>query len=284
MGAAPQLPLEDNGHVGHPFLGSGVRTLPADKFLVHSGLSEEVRVWVQCGTCGHVAQQFTAESLAAITALGSNYQLVDHDMAEMKRKFIEVLALPPEESDVTARGTELLQFVDRYNLGNPSNSLQWLDFGSGLGILQMRMLETSPRTVSAYLFEPDANCSAHLQEIFASHPNVKLIENLDRQGKMNFGLVSAINVLEHLMDPASALETLRKALRPKGGIFLEVPSNLNFKESPDTHSSLNSLHYRLWSQDSLSSFVNSSGFTTVFVSEAPQPSGKLSIRLHAIRD
>lgn len=273
----------DPGHVGHEFAEDGPRILPPDRFLHFAGLAHQSIAWTRCADCGHVKRLFTRESRTAIEALESSYQFIDNNLEEMKRTFERVLALSPAESDVESRSKDIQEFVADWGLHSDSGTLAWLDFGAGLGVLQQRVIEKFKQSIEAYLFEPDLLCQTHLENTFEAHENINLLRDLEGDLPV-FGLVSAVNVLEHLQDPKTALQKLRRRLASRGGLFLEVPSSVNYVQSRDDHSSLNSLHYRLWSRISIENFLVSCGFSVVEVSEITQPSGKNSLRAFAVKN
>lgn len=117
---------------------------------------------------------------------------------------------PPAGSDIGAaqRALETRSFVR-----NPS---RWkmvpsaccvLDYGAGSGIL-VRLLRDSG--FDAWAYEPYA------VPTFAT----EYVEEGDRTGGERYSLVTAIEVIEHCVDPLSILKSLQAALEPTGMILL----------------------------------------------------------------
>lgn len=98
-----------------------------------------------------------------------------------------------------------------------------LDAGAGVGTFTDMVAEG--REVVA--LEPDPAHAARLRERFADRPNVSVIESnaSSRDLGAAFDSVLCFNVLEHIVDDESALESFAAALKPGGRLLLLVPAH-----------------------------------------------------------
>ena len=108
---------------------------------------------------------------------------------------------------------------------NLSDVHDCLDLGSNRGSFVLRLRDLAPRaTISA--IEPDGNIVANYGRASGIELVVARIEDVDLP-KGRFELVHCSHTLEHLRSPRDTLRQIRRAMRPDGVLFVEVP-NLRF--------------------------------------------------------
>jgi SAM-dependent methyltransferase len=97
-------------------------------------------------------------------------------------------------------------------LALPRQGLRWLDYGAGLGGL---VIEANARGADAYGFDegyPAARMAA------AGIPSLDESDLEARRG--SFDVITAIEVLEHVVDPLTALQEIASLLAPGGYLFV----------------------------------------------------------------
>jgi len=93
---------------------------------------------------------------------------------------------------------------------------QILDFGAGTGVL-MRPLAAAGYHVSC--IEPDERLRKRLQaDGLRAHPTIAEVP------EQSCDLIYTFNVLEHILDDADAVRSLRERLRPGGRLVVYVPA------------------------------------------------------------
>ena len=100
----------------------------------------------------------------------------------------------------------------RHHYGQELDGARWLDYGSGTGGL-VRFLRD--RRIEAFGFEVGGYADRALRRGIQNLLPSELTER-----NSSFDIVSLIEVLEHVPDPVSLLQSIRELLRPGGLLFL----------------------------------------------------------------
>jgi SAM-dependent methyltransferase len=114
----------------------------------------------------------------------------------------------------TVRNFEWQGILDavRHHYGEPLDGVRWLDYGSGAGGLVRFLCE---RKIEAYGFDVGSYTDrARARDIQILTPS-ELVER-----RRHFDVISLIEVLEHIPDPVSLLQSVAQLLRPGGLLFL----------------------------------------------------------------
>lgn len=141
----------------------------------------------------------------------------------------------------------------------------YADVGSGLGGILDLMKE---HAAGIHAVEPQNDARALLKEL--GYPAYASIKELSQQDT-KFDLITLFHVFEHITDPLDSLKMLRKALKPGGKVFIEVP------HAGDALISLYNLdafkkftfwseHLVLHTRKSLEAYLFAAGFSSVTVS------------------
>lgn len=96
-----------------------------------------------------------------------------------------------------------------------------LDIGTGDGLFLKIVKEHLPQ-VQVVACEKDQNTLEERQKVVGNETfkNIDEIINIGR----TFSVVSLFHVLEHILDPATFLNTIRKLLTPDSVLIIEIPS------------------------------------------------------------
>lgn len=107
----------------------------------------------------------------------------------------------------------------RFNiLKNNIKDKKILDFGCGYGEFAKRISKYSKRT---YVFEKSEICKKFIKK---NYKTIKVLESLKKYNNY-FDSIILIQTLHYLNNPINHLSLLRKKLKPKGKILIEVPSS-----------------------------------------------------------
>lgn len=148
-----------------------------------------------------------------------------------------------------ARAEYLTRLLDR--LLGPADAGPTFDFGCGDGLffpILQRYSSERPRG-----FEPDVSLLDPAGPWFDCITTGTFVD--DPAERARYGLIVALDVLEHLEDPQPAMAVLRARLRPGGWFIATVPA---FEELWTAHDAINH-HYRRYRLHDLEALVRGSG-------------------------
>ncbi len=136
-----------------------------------------------------------------------------------------------------------------------------IEVGAGNGSFSEILLQSNPEQLVA--IEPSENIFPELAKRFAKNKIVELIngpfKNNSFRKSENFDSVLFINVLEHIKNDFSALETAFKVLKDDGTLLIFVPA-FNFLYS---NFDKRVGHYRRYRKEPLEEKVKKAGFKVV---------------------
>jgi 2-polyprenyl-3-methyl-5-hydroxy-6-metoxy-1,4-benzoquinol methylase len=112
--------------------------------------------------------------------------------------------------------SELVRFV-------PSGTTRLLDIGCAGGRYGAELAETIPG-IDLWGVEPDEECSRQAQAHFGTVIQGTFPESADQLPRGTFEVVTFNDVLEHMVEPASALEAVKPLLRPAGKVIASIPN------------------------------------------------------------
>ena len=129
-----------------------------------------------------------------------------------------------------------------------------VDVGAGVGTFA-ELAARAGATVTAV--EPEPQFAAYLRERFARSDAVSVVEaTVDALPASAFDSAICFNVLEHIADDVGALQAIRRALAPRGRLFLLVPAHQFLYGGYDRAAG----HVRRYSKTSLRRSLTSAGF------------------------
>jgi len=131
----------------------------------------------------------------------------------------------PVSADQRAFNDLTLDFLQRRALPTPEMAI--LDIGCSFGITLLAL--KSRGFDNLYAIDPDRSAIAYLQRQGVPGRSGSIFERFaDLDGR--FDLIILRHVLEHLEDPASAIENVTHWLKPGGQIYIELPDLERYPE------------------------------------------------------
>jgi SAM-dependent methyltransferase len=230
-----------------------------DPYLELIGLSSASlgQRWVVCRDCGFVYQTPRLDD-ADMDKLYRDYRLNDFRGETPDAYFDRISSYPPEQSEnhhkvawLTAAGA-----VEREAEG------RILDIGCGGGLLLHSFHKRYPAWTLAGV-EPTPNFA----ELAARRLGCRVHSGNYGEGLFAepFDLITIIQVLEHVADPAVFLTTARRDLADGGRLYVEVPDVSDFGHLPLTHDRFMAPHLWYFGESSLARICRRAGFEPVRV-------------------
>lgn len=132
----------------------------------------------------------------------------------------EVLARETEFPNCKVDAARMSLKADRFNR---SGNFQALDIGSGFGFYTKALRKLNYRTVS---INPGQYENEVFKNLNGDEPLAMMFENYEASGR--FGIVMMSQVLEHLLEPNSAINKASGMLAPGGVLACAVPNYNSF--------------------------------------------------------
>jgi SAM-dependent methyltransferase len=219
------------------------------------GLDGYWREWVACAECGFHYSRYSRSPDVFESFYTKGYR---QDQASWRgessiERFRKIAALPPAQSETQIRIDWIVDQCERLREW-PESGRMVLDVGGASGVFAGLF---SKREWNCTVVDPSVE--GKFIETDLGIPYIACpIGEAEVLGE--FHLVSMNYVLEHLLDPLSTLEGTKKALRPDGLLFIEVPDASNFKHLPLDHDIFNACHLWMFDCDSLGGVLERAGY------------------------
>jgi len=225
------------------------------------------RGYLRCKNCGHWSAEIEMD-------LTDFYRggYVDGTYGErMKETFLQILALPAEQSDNQARVRRVLEFANKHLEKKETHTL--LDVGSGLAVFPYRMKEAGWNVTA---LDPDARAATHAREVAGVRAIHADFLTREPKSEERFDLITLNKVLEHVEDPVAMLSRARRWLRTGGILYVEVPDVTAAQDGPGREEFFIE-HLHVFSPNSLALSLKKAGWKPLINSSLIEPSGKLTI-------
>jgi SAM-dependent methyltransferase len=228
------------------------------------------RHFERCRLCGHWFGRidFALERLYSKDYVNSAYG----GSEGLRRRFDEVMALPPERSDNRHRVERVRSFARGIGLDECSG-LRLLDVGAGLGVFPAAM-KAAGWEVTA--LEADPRAVDHLRSVAGIRALHLDLREAVRGTMAAFDVITLNKVLEHVADPIGLLAAARPFLQRRGFVYLEVPDARAAELGPGREEFFIE-HCHIFSPASLAKVVNDAGYDLLRLERLTEPSGKLSL-------
>lgn len=232
-----------------------------DQYEAAVGITEEsyYRKWVKCHSCSLTYSIYSRPNNAFDYLYEELYRkvgAVPWRKLSAEQTFQLVLNLPPEKSETLQRvnfiKNKIINLMDA-NLFCSKNSYRLLDVGGATGSFAHAFKDEN---WISYVIDPDI--AGHFIEKF--QVNFKQGWFSHESYDFKFDLISLIFVLEHVLEPVSLLNEIRKSLLPNALVYIEVPDEVAFEKVSPEDDIFNSCHLFMFNPDSLNLLLNQAGF------------------------
>lgn len=129
-----------------------------------------------------------------------------------------------------------------------------LDIGCGDGYTIAELFKEK----QVYIDAVDSNLTEQQAELFSrKYKTIRFYSNLDRLPKENYDIITMLDVIEHVEDDRSFLETVSSYAKPKAILVLTAPAFNSLLSKHDIFLK----HYRRYSDLQLRQLVQQTGFS-----------------------
>ena len=129
-----------------------------------------------------------------------------------------------------------------------------LDIGSGYGYMFKSLRNKGFKEMSFFATDPSPICLKKLRAL-----GVNACDSLNEVAERNFDLVTLGQVLEHIPNPISFLQSVMKLIRDGGHIYIDVP------DRDDTHKALLEPHTLFYSVKSILNLAKKLGLKVIHI-------------------
>ena len=221
-----------------------------DKYESWVGITDVKRAWKRCDGCGFYQHErnYPLSNLDVIYENGYRDRGLNGESIE--ESFSRISRIPESEN------AKRVEWVIRN--GVPDTLL---DIGSGIGIFPYVMKENG---ASVWCNEINSDSIRFINSL-----GIKCTKALPFH--TDFSLVSLIHVLEHMEEPKEFLTHIKPLVRPKGSLYVEVPSASEFYTLDKYHDAFNSCHTVFFDLSTLEKTLHSCGYRVHDISELHYP-------------
>ena len=113
---------------------------------------------------------------------------------------------------------KILSSIIKKKVTKLGNKLKILDYGAGSGA----NIEMLSKFGKVFVYEKNNDAQNYLKKKFTNNEDIIILENFEK--KINYDLIVAADVIEHVEKDDDLLNQLEKQLNKKGKILITVPS------------------------------------------------------------
>lgn len=206
---------------------------------------------------------------------GGYYGVEGSPLDFLRKRFEQVVNLPPERSDNVARVTRIRDFLSTtvgFKDGAPS-SLRVADVGAGMGVFLHRFIDSR---WSGTAIEPDPCACQFIKEV---QPSIEVLNGYSSSVVHNqkYHLITLNRVLEHVTSPQQLLLEEKSRLEEGGLIYIEVPDTLSFYHDGPNNEAFGYTHFIIFSPLTLATILRGTDIEIVHLNRVVEPSGKFTL-------
>ena len=201
------------------------------------------------------------------------------NILDINKTFNKIINLPYSKSDNKHRVKRVISFYNKnFNFVKKKRAL--IDFGSGIGVFPFSMKHLGWNVTS---IEKGIHFHSHLKNFLKIKSFKSNLENLKKELKKKYDLLTFVKVLEHVLKPKDLLNQTKIYLKKKGIIYIEVPSISAQKKGKDREEFYIE-HLHVFSKNSIKKLLLNCGFKILKLSDIVESSGKYTIYVFAKLD
>lgn len=220
----------------------------SDKYEEWCGVEKTSRRWLRCLYCGFY-YQICSYDVKVFDKLYS------HGYRDEKFRGESIQSIYDRISSYKQGTSENIDRSLWFNAFLQPNKKQVLDIGSGFGIWPA---ELKRKNYDVQCIEPNEESAKFINDVL----DIPCRAEFFNGGLGNrFDVVSLVHVLEHVSEPKTFMEIIKKeVLKEDGQLFIEVPDACEFAYLPQDHDEFNSTHRWFFDISTLNRFLENAGF------------------------
>lgn len=230
------------------------------------------RKWVSCLKCKFIYSIYSRKDNALNKLYSSNYRNKNTQWRTKtnKEKFKWLTNLKYSQSETKKRVRWIKNQLVLNNIkDNTKKTL--LDVGGGTGIFAYECKKALGYKSS--VIDPDPT-GKYLEKNYGIKYYCKIYDN---KFKTKFDFISLNFVLEHLQDPKNILKDIKKNMKLRSLLYIEVPDSVAFTKKRKNDDIFNSCHLWFFSTKSLIRMLEICGFRKVGIKKTKTLRGHYSI-------
>lgn len=185
--------------------------------------------------------------------------------------FDRITRLPKGQSE----NQDKVDWLGQHFLASASKAGWLLDIGCGGGVFIYSFLQNNPEWTACGV-EPTPSFA----ELAGRRLGKSVVSGNYQSGlfpQTGFDLITINQVLEHVLDPVSFLQDVRKDLAPGGHVYIEVPDILDLAYLSPEHDRFRMQHLWVFSKSSLANVCQRAGYRLVFMDQQVTVRGKRNV-------
>jgi len=228
--------------------------------------------WYRCINC----QVFFSRQYENIEKIYDDVSVYDanYDEKAIQERYEKIINLPEASSDNYARVVRCKGYHTSFvnMIGSKKTKYNVLDVGAGMGVFIKKFQDTDYELEA---LELNKVAVKHLKKVLQVNVHQEYMEELKFEDK--FDLITLNRVLEHIERPIDVMNSVSKALKLNGLVYLELPDSLSFEIDGETNEAFSSGHYMVYNSASICYLFDKSGLELLKLSRVREPSGKYTI-------
>lgn len=254
-----------------------------DQYELAVGVKNENynRKWVKCKECDFCYSIYSRDEEIINKIYQSSYRSANSSWRKQSPEdlFKKIIKLPDNESETKLRvdwiKKNITSILESEIIISKNPPFNLLDIGGGSGVFAYKFQEGDKNWIS-HVIDPDENA-----EFIISQLKIPLFKGYYYPNKFDkkFDLISLIYILEHLNNPISFLNNIKKDMNSNAFVYIEVPDALSFKYKDKADDIFNSCHLWMFNPNTLIRLLNECRFQVFCLNRIKTKRGHYALML-----